>query len=84
MLEVFKQFHVLIERQSGEKLKCIRTDNRGEYSGRFDEYGRQHGIRHQKTPPKTPQLNGLAERMNRALVERVICLLSQSQLPRSF
>ena len=32
----------------------------------------------------TPQLNGLAERMNRTLVERVRCLLSQSQLPRSF
>ncbi|RVW22382.1 Retrovirus-related Pol polyprotein from transposon TNT 1-94 [Vitis vinifera] len=46
------------------------TDNGGEYSGPFDEYCRQHGIRHQKTPPKTPQLNGLAERMNRTLVER--------------
>ncbi|RVW31737.1 Retrovirus-related Pol polyprotein from transposon TNT 1-94 [Vitis vinifera] len=73
-----------LKRQSGEKLKCIRTDNGGEYSGPFDEYCRQHGIRHQKTPPKTPQLNGLAERMNRTLVERVRCLLSQSQLPRSF
>ena len=84
MLDVFKQFHALVERQSGEKLKCIRTDNGGEYSGPFDEYCRQHGIRHQKTPPKTPQLNGLAERMNRTLVERVRCLLSQSLLPRSF
>ena len=84
VLDVFKQFHALIERQSGEKLKCIRTDNGGEYSGPFDEYCRQHGILHQKTPPKTPQLNGLAERMNRTLVERVRCLLSQSQLPRSF
>ena len=78
VLDVFKQFHALVERQSGEKLKCIRTDNGGEYSGPFDEYCRQHGIRHQKTPPKTPQLNGLAERMNRTLVERVRCLLSQS------
>ncbi|KAL6314361.1 hypothetical protein AAG906_021191 [Vitis piasezkii] len=84
VLDVFKQFHALVERQSGEKLKCIRTDNGGEYSGPFDEYCRQHGIRHQKTPPKTPQLNGLVERMNRTLVERVRCLLSQSQLPRSF
>ncbi|KAL6315857.1 hypothetical protein AAG906_012193 [Vitis piasezkii] len=32
----------------------------------------QHGIQDQKTPPKTPQLNGLAERMNRTLVERDI------------
>jgi hypothetical protein len=52
--------------------------------GPFDEYCRQQGIRHQKTPPKTPQLNGLAERMNRTLVERVRCLLSQSQLSNSF
>ncbi|RVW79299.1 Retrovirus-related Pol polyprotein from transposon TNT 1-94 [Vitis vinifera] len=69
VLDVFKQFHALVERQSGEKLKCIRTDNGGEYFGPFDEYCRQHGIRHQKTPPKTPQLNGLAERMNRTLDE---------------
>ncbi|KAL6329151.1 hypothetical protein AAG906_011604 [Vitis piasezkii] len=70
VLDVFKQFHVLIERQSSEKLKCIRTDNGGEYFGPFDEYCRQHGIQHQKTPPKTPQLNGLAGRMNRTLIER--------------
>ncbi|RVW60490.1 Retrovirus-related Pol polyprotein from transposon TNT 1-94 [Vitis vinifera] len=79
-----QQFHALVERQSGEKLKCIRTDNGGEYSGPFDEYCRQHGIRHQKTPPKTPQLNGLAERMNRTLVERVRCLLSQSTVAKIF
>ncbi|RVX06237.1 Retrovirus-related Pol polyprotein from transposon TNT 1-94 [Vitis vinifera] len=84
VLEVFKQFHAFVERQFGEKLKCIWTDNGGEYSGPFDEYCRQHGIRNQKTPLKTPYLNGLAKRMNRTLVERVRCLLLQSQLPRSF
>ena len=42
------------------------------------------GIRHQKTPPKTPQLNGLTERMNRTLVERVRCVLSEAKLPNSF
>jgi len=84
VLQVFKQFHALVERETGKKLKCIRTDNGGEYIGPFDEYCRNHGIRHQKTPPKTPQLNGLAERMNRTLVERVRCLLSQSQLAKTF
>ncbi|KAJ4718977.1 Retrovirus-related Pol polyprotein from transposon TNT 1-94 [Melia azedarach] len=84
VLDVFKQFQASVERQTGKKLKCIRTDNGGEYSGPFDEYCRQLGIRHQKTPPKTPQLNGLAERMNRTLVERVRCLLSQAQLSISF
>ncbi|GJT05141.1 putative RNA-directed DNA polymerase [Tanacetum coccineum] len=66
------------------KTKCIRTDNRGEYIGPFDAYCREHGIQHQKTPPKIPQLNGLAERMNRTLVERVRCLLSHAGLPASF
>ncbi|KAI4334662.1 hypothetical protein L6164_013380 [Bauhinia variegata] len=35
-------------------------------------------------PPKTPQLNGLAEKMNRTLIERVRCLLSEAKLPGSF
>ncbi|GKF68622.1 putative RNA-directed DNA polymerase [Tanacetum coccineum] len=70
--------------RKGRKLKCIRSDNGGEYIGPFDEYCREHGIQHQKTPPKTPQLNGLAERMNRTLVERVRCLLSHAGLPASF
>ncbi|GJR18120.1 putative RNA-directed DNA polymerase [Tanacetum coccineum] len=61
VLDVFKQFHALVERQTGKKLKCIQTDNGGEYIGSFDAYCREHGIQHQKTPPKTPQLNGLAE-----------------------
>jgi len=33
VLEKFKEFHVLVERQSGKKLKCIRTDNGGKYCG---------------------------------------------------
>ncbi|RDY10948.1 hypothetical protein CR513_04456, partial [Mucuna pruriens] len=42
------------------------------------------GIRHEKTPPKTPQLNGLAKRMNRTLIERVRCMLSKARLPKHF
>jgi transposase InsO family protein len=84
VLDVFKQFQPSTERQTGKKLKCIRTDNGGEYLGPFYQYCKQQGIRHQRTPLKTSQLNGVAESMNRTLVERVRCLLSQSQLPNSF
>ncbi|GKD29930.1 putative RNA-directed DNA polymerase [Tanacetum coccineum] len=82
--DVFKQFHALVKRQTGKKLKCIRSDNGGEYIRPFDVYCKEHGIQHQKTPPRTPQLNGLAERMNRTLVERVRCLLLHAGLPASF
>ncbi|RDY00420.1 hypothetical protein CR513_16399, partial [Mucuna pruriens] len=66
------------QRQSGKKVKCIRSDNGGEYCGPFD------GIRHEKAPPKTSQLNGLTERMNRKLIERVMCMLSEARLPKHF
>jgi hypothetical protein len=36
------------------------------------------GIRLEKTPPKTPQLNGLAERMKRTLTKRVTAMLSHA------
>jgi len=38
VLQKFKEFHVLVERQSSKKLKRIRTDNGGEYCGPFDVY----------------------------------------------
>ena len=84
MLEKFKEFHALVERQSRKKLKRICTDNGGEYCGPFDVYCKQYGIAHEKTPPKTPQLNGLAEMMNRTLIERVRCMLSEAKLPKQF
>jgi transposase InsO family protein len=62
----------------------LRSDNGGEYRGPFERYCRKFGIGLEKTPPKTPQLNGLAERMNRTLTERVTYMLSYAKLPNSF
>ncbi|GMJ10476.1 hypothetical protein HRI_004716700 [Hibiscus trionum] len=71
VFEVFKQFQASVERETRKKLKCIRTDNGDEYTRPFHEYYLRQGIRHQRTPPKTSHLNGLAKRMNRTLIERV-------------
>ena len=84
VLGVFKQFQASVEREIEKKIKCIRTDNGGEHIGPFDAYCKEQGIRHQFTPPKTPQLNGIAERMNRTIVERVRCMLSHAKLPKSY
>ena len=84
MLEAFKEFHAKVEREIVMKLKCVRSDNDGEYRGPFERYYRNVGIRLEKSPPKTPQLNGLAERMNRTLTERVTAMLSHAHLPNSF
>jgi len=84
VLEKFKEFHALVERQSEKKLECIRTNNSGKYRGPFDVYCKQHAISHEKAPPKTPQLNGLVERMSRTFVERVRCILSEAKFPKHF
>lgn len=42
------------------------------------------GIQHQTSNPYTPQQNGMAERMNRTLVERAKCLILNSRLQKFF
>ena len=84
VLQAFKELHASVERETGRKLKCLRTDNGGEYRGPFEDYCKTHGIRHEKVPPKTPQMNGLAERMNRTIAEKVRSMLSHAKLPKAF
>ena len=84
VLSVFKELHARVERESGRKLKAVRGDNGGEYRGQFEEYCRSKGIRLEFTVPKTPELNGLAERMNTTIMERVRSILAHSKLPKTF
>jgi hypothetical protein len=84
VLGAFKEFRAYAKKEISKKLKCVRSDNRGEYYGPFDVYCREQGIRHKNASPKTPELNGLAEKMNRTLVERVRSVLSDAKLPNSF
>ena len=81
----FQQFHTMVERETGKHFKCLRTDNGGEYiSQEFRDYCSKHGIWHEKTVSFTPQHNGVAERMNRTIVEKVRCMLRATKLPKSF
>ena len=85
VFEKFIEWKALVENSSGQKLRTLRTDNGGEYtSTKFSTYLKQEGVRHEVTVPKTPQQNGVAERMNRTLVESVRSMLSDSHLPKKF
>ena len=44
----------------------------------------KEGIRHEFTIPHTPQQNGVAERLNRTLIEGVRTMLADSRLPHRF
>ena len=81
----FLKFKALVERQTGKRIKALRTDNGLEYLGKeFTNELENCGIRREFTTPHTPQQNGVAERMNRTLVEMARCMLIQSNLPIHF
>ena len=64
-----------------KKIKVLRTDNGGEFCSRkFEEFCKKCGIAWQKTTPYTPQQNGVAERMNKMLMERARSMLSGARL----
>ncbi|KAE8731030.1 putative LRR receptor-like serine/threonine-protein kinase [Hibiscus syriacus] len=63
----------------------VGTDNGGEYtSEEFDDFCKKEGIKRQFTVVNTPQQNGVAERMNRTLLERTRAILRDVGLEKSF
>ena len=71
--------------KSKEEIKALRTDNGGEYlSNEFKTYLETHGIHHQLTVAYTPQQNGVAERMNRTLMDCVRSMIFGANLDMVF
>ncbi|KAE8692644.1 hypothetical protein F3Y22_tig00110831pilonHSYRG00315 [Hibiscus syriacus] len=56
----FKNFKARVELDSENKIKCFRTNNRGEHSSEeFDDFFRKEGIKRQFTVANNPQQNGV-------------------------
>ena len=81
----FKNFKVLVEKESGATIGCLRTDRGGEFtSNEFREFGENHGIKRRLTAAFTPQQNGVAERKNRTIMNAVRTVLNERQVPKVF
>ena len=81
----FKQWKILVEKQTGKQIKRLRTDNGLEFcSGEFNNFCKDQGIVRHLTVRDTPQQNGVAERMNRTLLEKARCMLSNAGLGKKF
>ena len=82
VLRVFQGFKALVEKQTGRKIRMLRSDNGGEYTSKeFDAFCRQEGIQRQLTVPYTPEQNGVAERKNRSIVGAARAMLHDQGLP---
>ena len=85
VLSVFQRFITMVETQIGKKVKCLRSDNGGEYMSKaFQDFCDTKGIKRELTAPYTPPQNGVVERMNRTIQERVRSMLSNTELSDGF
>ncbi|KAJ9529083.1 hypothetical protein QJQ45_007782 [Haematococcus lacustris] len=75
----------LLQRRLGHKVVYLRTDRGGEYIGaETQQWLRSEGITHQQTAPRTPTMNGSAERVNRTIMECVRAMMLASGVPAYF
>ncbi|GJW47560.1 retrotransposon protein, putative, ty1-copia subclass [Tanacetum coccineum] len=85
VFETFKVFKKEVENQLGKTIKLLHSDRGGEYiSQEFLDHLKDHGIIAHRTPPYTPQHNGVSERRNKTLLDMVCFMMSQTTLLKSF
>ncbi len=85
VLTFYRQFEAWAKTQNHcVAIKVLHSDRGGEYlSEEFDKHLAATGTARQLTVHDTPQLNGVAECLNRTLVEKVWVLLHMAGLPQS-
>ena len=85
MFENFCNFKALVENQSGQHIKVLRTDRGGEYISKyFLSFCRENGIHKEFTTRYTPQQNGVAERKNRTIMDMARSMMKAKHLPNEY
>ncbi|KAG8476901.1 hypothetical protein CXB51_030380 [Gossypium anomalum] len=68
----FMSWKIMIEKQTGKQIKYLRTDNGLELcSDEFNRLCKSEGIMRHLIVRHTPQQNGVVERMNRTIMEKI-------------
>jgi len=84
-LDIFKKFKIMVEKDSGNSIFCLRTDKGGEFNScEFNSFCSNNGIKRQLTAAYTPLQNGFAERKNRTIMNMVRSMLSEKGVPKQF
>lgn len=85
VFKYFKQLQAMAEAHFNMKLSRLRCDNGREYlSTKMKNFCAHRGIQYEIMIKYTPQQNGVAERMNRTIIERARCMIINSQLSKVF
>lgn len=74
-----------IECEKDKKVTRFRTDNGLEYCNQeLSTFFKSVGIKHERSNVETPQMNGVAERINRTLLDLTRSMLKSACLPQKF
>ena len=75
-----------VENESGQKLKCLKFDNRGKYcDSKFEEFCASRRIRKVRRVPKNPHQNKATERMKMTIIlEHSRSMRIHAGLPKQF
>ncbi|CAD7091660.1 unnamed protein product [Hermetia illucens] len=82
---VFKDFVAKSEAHFDLKVVNLYSDNGGEYlSNEMKDYCCEKGITYHLTVPRTPQLNGVSERMVRTITEKARSMIISACMDKIF
>ena len=71
----------MVEKSTDRSIKCLRTDNGGEFTSvEFENYCKEARIERHKTMVYTPQQNSVVECMSMILLERARSMLSNAKM----
>lgn len=82
--QAFTAFHVQAERETRCKPITVHFDIGGEFLEAIQTYYLNQGITIHFTVSHSPEMNGIAERVNRTLIEHACTMLWTAQLPIGF
>ncbi|KAF7371927.1 polyprotein [Mycena venus] len=84
VLDKIKKYVAFVETQTGKKPRRFRFDNGKEYVNQKTlDWLESQGIEWELTAPHSSAQNGVAERLNRTIIERACAMLISAHLPLS-
>ena len=84
-LDKFKEYQASVEGTSGELIRVLHTNRGGEYMSReFKGYLVHQKIEHEETCAHSPEQNGVAERLNRTLMEKARPMVAHAGVGKAF
>lgn len=83
VLSKFIEYEAMVTAHFSLRICSLKSDNGGEYIGRnFENFCKSKGIQMKLTAPYTPEQNGVSERMNRTLMEKVRSIMHAANIPQ--